>query len=68
MLRKRINLKFTVETSLDENDIERLAQARGSVVLTFEVLNEIFREDNNIWEAFYTAALEALNKENGTDA
>lgn len=63
----RISFKFTVDTSLDERDIERLRVCE-TIDARLDVLNEIFGEDPNIWEAYYVTALAAFDKENGTDA
>lgn len=54
-----INFTFTVETCLDADDIQRLRNADGAKG-RWQVLNEIFGEDQNIWEAFYDAASSAF--------
>lgn len=53
-----INFTFKVETCLEANEVKRLRDAELDD--RFDVLNEIFSEDPNIWDAFYVAALEAL--------
>lgn len=57
-----INFSFTVNTCLESHEVEAL-QAAVSLDERFQVLNDIFGEDPNIWDAFYEAALEAFNAE-----
>lgn len=58
-----IEFSFKVETCLEPSEVERLEKAE-SADDRFEVLNDIFGEDPNIWERFYEAALAAFNKRN----
>lgn len=55
-----IEFEFKVKTCLDQNDIGCLKRAK-TMDERFQVLNDIFGEDPNIWEAFYCAALEAFD-------
>lgn len=58
-----IEFSFTVNTCLEPDEIERLLAAENDDD-QFQVLNEIFGEDPNIWDRYYEAALEAFRKRN----
>jgi hypothetical protein len=61
--KKDLNFTFTVETCLEQQEVKALEQAESSDE-RFQVLNDIFGEDPNIWDAFYQAALAAFDKRN----